>query len=192
MSDKRVIGLVGMPGSGKSIIDDVAKELGFSVVIMGDVIREEAKRRGMDPSPENIGKVMLDMRAQEGPAVVAKRCILKILDSLGRVVVVEGIRSYDEVEEFRKAFPDFTLIAVHSSPTTRFERTFRRRRSDDPANWQIFCERDLRELNVGIGAAIAMADHVIVNEDTPTQLRREAQQLLRRLESSASRRPAPS
>jgi len=39
--------ITGMPGSGKSLVADAAKQLGFRVVSMGDVIREEAERRGV-------------------------------------------------------------------------------------------------------------------------------------------------
>ena len=44
--DKLVLGLTGMPGSGKSIVVQAAKELGYEVVTMGDVIREETAKRG--------------------------------------------------------------------------------------------------------------------------------------------------
>ncbi|MFA5579215.1 MAG: AAA family ATPase, partial [Methanothrix sp.] len=36
------MGFVGMPGSGKSVAADVAREMNIPVVVMGDVIREEA------------------------------------------------------------------------------------------------------------------------------------------------------
>ena len=37
-----VIGIVGLPGSGKSEAANVAAEMGVPVVTMGDVIREES------------------------------------------------------------------------------------------------------------------------------------------------------
>ena len=40
-ADKLVIGLAGMPGSGKSLVVDTARELGYDVVVMGDVVRQE-------------------------------------------------------------------------------------------------------------------------------------------------------
>lgn len=81
MISKRVVGIVGMPGSGKSVADGVAKEMGFSVVVMGDVIREETAKRGLNPTPKNVGEVMVKVRREDGTAVVAKRCIPKILDA---------------------------------------------------------------------------------------------------------------
>jgi len=166
-----VLGIVGMPGSGKSVVADALRRRGVPVVVMGDVVREETRRRGLEPTPENVGRVMLEIRDEEGLVVVARRCIPKIEALQGRVVVVEGIRSMDEVEEFRRHFGDFSLLAIHSSPETRFERLYHRRRSDDPGSWQAFIERDLRELRVGIGWPIALADHVLVNEGKLSDLR---------------------
>jgi len=95
------------------------------------------------------------------------------------VVLVEGIRSLHEVEEFKKRFPDFILIAIHASPETRFRRLFQRKRSDDPEGWGTFMERDSRELGVGLGAVIATADHMIVNEGTKAQLKRKTREVLK-------------
>ena len=39
------------------VASDVAREMGFSVLVMGDVIRQEAAARGLEPSDENLGKV---------------------------------------------------------------------------------------------------------------------------------------
>ena len=95
---------------------------------------------------------------------MAKRCIPRIQSLPNRDVIVEGIRNLAEVYEFRRHFPGFKLIAIHASPTTRFHRIFNRNRSDDSMNWQTFVKRDLREIEVGIGSAIALADYAIVNE----------------------------
>ncbi len=187
MSGGVIIGVVGMPGSGKGVLDDAARELGFLVVVMGDVIREETARRGLEPTAENIGRIMLQIRKEEGPFVVAKRCIVKVAETKEeRCIIIEGIRSFDEVKEFRRSFPRFRLVAVHSSPETRFRRLFNRGRSDDSTNRKIFEERDERELRVGIGSAIAMADHVIVNEgEDAEQFKTEAKCLLKFIEEKS-------
>jgi dephospho-CoA kinase len=179
--EKKVVALTGMPGSGKSLVAEVAMEMGFSVVVMGDVIREETERRGLKITPENMGAVMLRLREEYGATVVAERCISKIQAGTGSKVLVDGVRSIAEVDEFRRHFPNFVLVAIHSSPETRFQRIYQRRRTDDPQSWKEFVERDLRELQVGVGAAIAMADYMLINETTPTQLRRAAKNLLRKV-----------
>jgi dephospho-CoA kinase len=179
MKDKVFVGIAGMPGAGKGACRRVIQRMGYPVVIMGDEVREEVKRRKLAPTPENLGKVMLQLREVEGPAAIAKRCIPKLKNAKGEVVVVDGVRSLHEIEEFKKHFPHFTLIALHSSPKIRYQRLFRRRRSDDPKSWETFMQRDLRELSVGLGAVIATADHMIVNEGTLAQLKKEIQGVLK-------------
>ena len=166
MCTKIIIGIIGMPGSGKSVVDAVAKNLGFSIVIMGDIIREEVVKQGLPPTSENMGKMMLQLRKEEGQAAVAKKCIPTIKNASSQEIIVDGIRSLAEVRLFRKTFPNFKLLSIHSSPHTRFHRLFNRRRSDDPLDWKLFSERDSKELQVGIGQVMVMADYVIQNEDS--------------------------
>ena len=181
LRDKVVLGIVGMPGAGKATVASFICKAGCDVVVMGDEVRAEAERRNLEPTPENIGRVMLQIRAEEGPGVLAKRCIPKILASKSRLVVIDGIRSPAEAEVFKRRFPNFKLLAVHSSPRTRFNRLLKRGRSDDPKDWETFIQRDRRELSVGIGEVIATADYMIVNEGTKSQLRRNVHEVLRRI-----------
>jgi dephospho-CoA kinase len=181
-NDKLVIGSAGMPGSGKSLAMNVAVESGYGVVAMGDVVREEAKKRSLEPTPANIGRIMLELRQAEGDNVIAKRCISQIANAKAQKVFVDGIRSLSEVEEFKRNFLQFTLIAIHSSPETRFKRLYHRQRSDDPADWKIFNERDTRELGVGLGNAIAMAEYMIINEEDFQTAKRKAKEILKKAE----------
>ena len=41
----QVMGISGLPGSGKGLVSDMATERGAIIVSMGDIIREEAKKR---------------------------------------------------------------------------------------------------------------------------------------------------
>jgi dephospho-CoA kinase len=182
MDDRLVVGLAGMPGAGKSAVVAVAKEKGYSVVAMGNIIREEAERRHLESTSENLGKIMLELRQKEGNSVIAKRCVPKIDVAREQKVIVDGIRSLIEVEEFKKHFPRFTLIAIHSSSETRFRRLYRRQRNDDPKNWEIFNERDMRELSVGLGNAIAMAEHIIINEEMLEVVKGKIKEVLAKVE----------
>ena len=182
MNDRLVVGLAGMPGSGKSVVIAVAKGSSYGVVVMGDVVRDEAVNRHLELTQENLGKTMLELRQKEGNTVVARRCIPRIEKVKENKVIVDGVRSLSEVEEFKRHFPKFTLIAIHSSPETRFERLFHRQRTDDPENWEIFHKRDMRELSVGLGEAIAMAEHLTVNEERLEVVKEKIREVLRKVE----------
>ncbi len=168
-----------MPGAGKGVFRRTVQRISYPVVTMGDEVREEVKRRNLKPTPKNLGKTMLNLRELEGPVAIAKRCIPKLKNATGKIVFIDGIRSLVEVDEFKKHFPNFILIAIHTAPKTRYQRLFRRRRSDDPTNWETFMERDLRELGIGMGAVISIADQVIVNKGTLPQLRQKIMQVLK-------------
>jgi len=92
MSDKLVIGLAGMPRAGKSAVVAVAKDNGYGVVVMGNVVREEAENRRLEPSPKNLGKIMLELRQKEGNSVIAKRGISKIESEAKHKVIVDGFK----------------------------------------------------------------------------------------------------
>jgi len=181
-TDKIVVGLAGMPGSGKSLVVETAREQGYAVVVMGDVIREETQKLGLKPTPKNIGKVMLELREKGGNSIIADKCIPKIEQQKSGKVMVDGLRSLSEVEAFKAHFSKFSLIAVHASPETRFKRLYRRRRSDDPDGWGLFHERDMRELSVGLGNAIAMAEHFIINENKRADVKIKVKETLRMIE----------
>jgi dephospho-CoA kinase len=100
-ADKIVVGLAGMPGSGKSLVVKTARKEGYTVVVMGDVIS--------------------------------------------------------------------------------------RHRSDDPDGWELFHERDMRELSVGLGNAIAMAEHLIVNENKREYTKAKVKEILRMIEEKWKR-----
>lgn len=181
-ADKTVVGLAGMPGSGKSLIVETAFGLGYAIVVMGDVVREETAKRGLELTPKNVGKVMLQLRKEGGKSVIAKKCIPKIEEQKSSKVLVDGLRSLYEAEAFKAHFAKFTLVAVHTSPETRFRRLFNRRRSDDPIGWEAFHERDMRELGVGLGNAIAMAEQIIMNDNSIEQVKVRAKETLQRIE----------
>ncbi len=156
--------MTGLPASGKNTFAIEAKKEGFLQVVMGDVIREECRSRGLTPSRDNSNKIMLELRETEGNEVVAKRTMEKIsrlLDQTNSNIIIDGIRSLDEVNYFKKSIRDFKVIAVHASPKLRFERTISRQRGDDPIDKVGFNMRDLKELRLGIGSVIALADYLV-------------------------------
>ena len=180
MNSKTIIGLVGMPGAGKNVVSHAATALDCKVVVMGDIVREETTKKGLELTPENVGQVMLELREREGPQTVARRCIPRIQASTAKAVIVDGLRGQEEVELLRETFQIFKVLCVHASPETRFRRLFGRGRSDDPEDWTIFEERDKRELRVGIGSVIALADMMVVNEGSKKQLEAKVMHLIKR------------
>jgi dephospho-CoA kinase len=177
---RTVVAISGMPGAGKGVAATAAKQLGIAVLVLGDVIREETERRGLEPNPRNVGEVMLQIRREEGPAAVANRLLHKVEALDAPTVVIEGIRSQDELKVIESKYDTLT-IAIHASPKTRFQRLLSRGRSDDPKTWEVFHERDVRELEVGLGRVIALADMILVNEESISELQAKFKEYLSKL-----------
>ena len=181
-ADKLIVGLVGMPGSGKSIFVDVSQKRGFGIIIMGDIIREETKKRGLELNPKNVGEVMLALRLQGGNSIIAEKCIPKIKELPFKKIIIDGLRSLNELNYFKKNFSNFNLIAIHSSPETRYKRLNQRGRSDDPKDPKIFQERDIRELNIGLGHVIALAEYIVINDHDIEETKNKCNKMLQRIE----------
>lgn len=179
-----IILVAGMPGSGKSTLSSVAREMGIPVYVMGDVIREEARRRGLEPTPANLNMVARLLREEHGPAIVAERVAEKLARDASRVVLVDGARSLVEVEVFQR-LGRVVVVAVHASPRTRFERLRGRGRPGDPKSWEEFRQRDMTELGFSLGSVIALADHMLVNEGSPDEFRENARRLLEKIIAEA-------
>jgi len=165
----RVIGFVGLPGSGKSEAAAVAREQDVPVVTMGDVIRAECRDRGLDPTTDH-GQVAKALREENGPDAIATRSLPMIEDALedSETVVVDGIRSDVEVDRFEGAFgEDFTLVSIEAPFETRAERLDTRGRdAGEEAGGESLADRDERELEFGMGEAMDRADRVIENTDS--------------------------
>ena len=172
----RIIGTVGLPGSGKGEVAAVAREAGIPVVTMGDVIREECRRRGLDPS-EHHGRIAKLLREEEGEAAIAERCVPLIRDRLDAadesdVVLVDGLRSMVEVRTFEEAFgEDFLLVSVEAPFEVRADRLLDRGRDDSDLDREDLRAREERELGFGMGEVMAAADVVVENTDTLERFR---------------------
>src|SRR4030065_150793 len=100
----------------------------------------------------------VNLKKTNGQSVIAEKSIPKIRQAQSPKVIVDGLRSLNEADVFKRNFPKFSLVAVHASPEKRFSRLYFRRRSYDPDEREVFRERDMRELSVGLGDAIARAE----------------------------------
>ena len=157
------MGISGLPGSGKSIVSDIASEKGAIIVSMGDIVREEAKKRG-----EGSKETAKNLRAEYGKYIVAELTIKKIKkiqeEESANVIIVEGIRSPYEVDMFKESFEGFIILSVFANETIRFERLKKRMREDDSQDYAGFKKRDQTELGFGIGTVISLSDKMIINE----------------------------
>ncbi|ODR82160.1 hypothetical protein BG842_21715 [Haladaptatus sp. W1] len=176
----RVIGTVGLPGSGKGEAATVAEEMGIPVVTMGDVIRAACRERGLDPA-EHHGEIAKALREENGPDAIAQASLPQIDAALttSETVLVDGIRSGVEVERFEDAFgDDFVLVSIEAPFEVRADRLSERGRDHSDADEARLRKRDERELGFGLDRSMARADAVIDNTGTLDGFRRRIRALL--------------
>nr|AIF13992.1 dephospho-CoA kinase, CoaE [uncultured marine thaumarchaeote KM3_65_D11] len=153
-----------MPGSGKSTIVSALKARGLEALNLGDGVRAEAKRRNIEPTGDNLGKLMLELREKNGPGAIATLLTEPIKNSQSKVIIIDGVRSTAEIEVL-KNIGIVKLLSIEAAADTRYKFLSSRGRSDDPATREKFEERDNRELGVGIGESIAISDETISNSN---------------------------
>ena len=153
-----------MPGSGKSTVVSALKAKGIETLNLGDGVRTEAKRRNLEPTGDNLGKLMLELREKNGPGAIANLLTEPIKNSQSKVIIVDGVRSTAEIEVLRNV-GTVKLLSIEASADIRYKFLSTRGRSDDPQTREKFEERDKRELGVGIGESIAIADETISNSN---------------------------
>jgi dephospho-CoA kinase len=174
----KLIVTVGMPGSGKDELVGVARSMGLATLKMGDLVRDETRRRGLPVTNQNVARIAAEERDKHGPGVWAQRAVPKLIETR---MLVDGCRSDTEVTVFRHNFGDLFVLGIFASPETRHDRMASRSRADDGTDLQEFYDRDRRELKWGIGNAFAVADGMLVNEGSLEEFRRAGRAVLEKI-----------
>jgi dephospho-CoA kinase len=175
----KVVSIVGMAGSGKSEVAKVFEKAGYKRVRFGDITDQEIKKRGLDLNEEHERLVREQLRAEHGMAAYAKLNLPRIDTALeSSDVVVDGLYSWEEYRLLKDWYGDtFCMVAVWSSPATRYRRLGSRSRR--PLTVEEAASRDKSEIeNSNKGGPIAVADFTIINESSIEELWEEAKRVL--------------
>jgi len=176
-----VVGLTGPNASGKGEVAKFLATYGFGVCSLSDVVREEATRRGLDHSRDNLIRIGVELRASGGTGALARR----ILPQLNQRAVVDSIRNPGEVDVLR-TLPRFVLLGVDAPQTLRFERSTRRGRPGDGATLEEFARKEAlenseTEAGQQLVRTLALADAVVINDGTIETLHVKVRDALRSL-----------
>jgi len=173
-----VLGLAGLPGSGKTTIAKMLESRGWRIVNMGDYVRREALKRGLKPTRENLSMLARKLRDEIGEDAIAKLCIDDILSS-DRHTVVDGLRSPSELDFFKSRVPSMLLIFVDAPIERRFTLLSSRGRIDDPKCIDDLIARDYEEIKLGILELRGKADYIVVNDGGLEELEEKLEAILR-------------
>jgi dephospho-CoA kinase len=174
-----IIAFVGMPGAGKSIAADVARELNIPVISGGDLLRKEIISQGLELTDSNVGSLANRLRKEKGMDAIAKMCIPEINKLNTNVVLIDGIRNLEEIDRFKIEYGDnFCLIGIDAPINVRYERLRSRARQDDINSIDSLKKRDDRELSWGIDKAINTSNILIKNIRSTEEFKSEIRSIL--------------
>ena len=177
-----VVSIVGMAGSGKSEVSRVFEANGFVRIRFGDLTDKEMEKRGLVPNEASERLVRELLRKEQGMAAYAKLNLARIDEaSRSSNVVIDGLYSWEEYTLLKNYYgDDFYVVAVWSSPLTRYSRLVTR--LNRPLSPKDAASRDGAEIEkVNKGGPIAMADFTIINEARVDDLRKETKKVIARL-----------
>ncbi len=171
---RKVLAIVGMPGSGKGTVTDRLEAKGFKKIYFGGMVYEEVERRGLDIVMDERN-VREDMRRQEGKAVLAKRAVMRAKEYFedgSQTVVMDGLYSWSENKYLMDEFGDDLIVAAVVAPRKlRWKRASDRNDNVRKYTSEQVAMRDVEEIeNLEKGGPIAYADHYFNNVRTPQDL----------------------
>ena len=192
----RILAVVGMTGSGKSVACDALRGQGWAYIRFGQVTIDRLIEAGREVTPESEREVREALRRERGMGAYAEILLPRIEAALERGdVVLDGLYSWSEYKILKRRFPDsFQVAHIHAAPAVRYRRLAERLETENDAARTVrrmtaeeARARDYAEIEgIEKGGPIAMADHVIINEGSLAALQGEILRVAR-----AAGRPEP-
>ncbi len=181
-----IIGLTGKNAAGKGEVANYLKTKGFIYYSLSDILREEATKRDIKHSRDNLINLGNELRKKFGSAYLAQQINKKIKNQLKmnkkQNLVVDSIRSPYEAKELMKN-KDFLLIGIDAPIELRFERLRKRNRLGDAKTLEEFKKQEQREnlrnkANQQLNETFKLAEKIIINDGTLNALHKKIGKLL--------------
>ena len=187
MENVKILAVVGMSGSGKSVVVDHLTDKGYPKVYFGGMIYKEMEKRGIerteDGASERDFREMI--RQTEGADWVVRQVISEVKDLIGagqKRIILDGVYSWTEYKTLKHEFPGrLTFVAVVVDKRLRYERVAKRPERAFDAN--AIRERDRSEIeNLEKGGPIAAADCYALNNGTVEELKDRVDIILKEMQ----------
>ncbi len=178
---KTIIGITGMPGSGKTEVAKLLKRKKFYVFNMGDIVMKLAKKNKIEMVNVKIRDFATNMRKLHGNDFFAKETVKELNKVQNQGIVIVGIKSKYEIKVIKRHFRHLMLISILVPTSVRFTRLKKRARIGDPKVISDLAYRDRKELGWGLSKIINSADYIIMNTGTRAELKESLGEILQKI-----------
>ncbi|MBU4124293.1 MAG: nucleoside monophosphate kinase, partial [Nanoarchaeota archaeon] len=126
----KVILIVGMPGSGKSVVADIIqKNFKAKIIQSGDIIRKQIERKGLKFSPSADAAVAHWFHSYGRETLIVQQVYEQIKRSRMDLIIVEGFRNVNELEVLEDLLNHkISVIAIKANARKRYLRELKRKR----------------------------------------------------------------
>ncbi len=178
----KIIAIVGMCGSGKSVASDFYESIGFKKVYFGGVTMEVMKEENLEVNPVNEKMIRERLRKENGMGAYAIFLLPKI-ESLYKEgnVVLDGLYSWDELKILKDKFKDdLVVISIVVDKNYRYDRL--KDREIRPLSKEEVDIRDTSEIeNLAKGGPICFADYYILNNDSLESYNKNLEEITKKI-----------
>lgn len=162
---RKLIAVVGMSGSGKSIATDYLENLGYTKLYFGGITYQLMEEAGIERTSDGKSEKEFreKLRQEHGPECYAKFLEPEIREALEKGdVVLDGLYSWYEYKYLIERFPFLKLVCIVVDKRLRYERIANRK--DRPWAKEDTVYRDISEIeNLAKGGPIAYSDYFLFN-----------------------------
>lgn len=182
MTGQVVFGFVGTIGSGKGAASAYVKDkYHASVYGFSGPLRDILDRLYVPQEREHLQMISTILRQYFGQDLLAKTVAKDISRDSHPIIIVEGIRRPEDVEEIKK-IRQFILVHISADIKTRYQRILHRGQNTDDGNktFDQFVEENNREAEIKLQDVAASADEIIMNSGSINDLYKQIDALIQK------------
>ena len=176
----RIIGIAGTNGSGKDALGEIlAKDFGWFFVSISDLLRNEARYRGLAVERENLRKISSEWRKKYGLGILMNKAVDEYEKQKQEYngLVIANLRNPGEADEIHAL--GGRVVWVDADPHVRYARALSRKRgAEDSKTFEQFLQEEQDEMHnhgnddtaLNMSAVKAKADIFIANDSSDIEV----------------------